>query len=100
MQCTEWNGGSPLAGAPHRTPPRLNSMVFREALPAIPYRRLPARRDRVAVDQLPPLVLDPQLAAALVPDDLTGAVDRFFLRLRVGAGLLMKLLYHVPAAAL
>lgn len=41
------------------------------------------RSDRVAIDQAPLPVLDPQLAATLIPDDLASPTNCLGLRLRV-----------------
>src|SRR3954470_6427218 len=59
-----------------------------------------ARSDGVAVDQPSLLVLDPQLAAALVSDDLARSIDCLGFGFRMRAGLLVTFLDHIPAASL
>jgi hypothetical protein len=69
------------------TPLQRSSRTLAAGLLRIASSRFPSRRDRVAVDQVTLFVLDSQLAATLIRNDLMDAVDRPLLRIGVGAGL-------------
>ncbi len=79
-------------------PARQDSLRLRHRLPPIPRRRLVAPALRVAVGEAVVEILDPDLAAAEIADDLSRTPDRLGLRACHYARALVALLHDLPAA--